>query len=58
MKYDFKKIKAAREDKRLTKTELARRVGLSLTTVVAVEKGRAPWLKAIRKIEKYLGVAS
>jgi len=57
MKYDFRKLKAAREQRLMTRTELAELTGLSLATVSMVEKGKAPWKKAIRKIAKELKVA-
>lgn len=56
MKYDHAKLKAAREKKLLTMTELAALTGLSVTTVHLVETGNAPWKKAIRRIASILGV--
>ena len=56
MRYDFKKLKRARINKRMTQTELARRCGLSNGAVSQIEKGRGPWLKAIREMETVLEV--
>ncbi len=56
MQYDFEKLKTARIRKRLTQTEVARLAGLSVAAVSYVEKGRGPWLKAIREIERVLDV--
>lgn len=56
MKYDFKKLKAARERKLMTLTELAYLSKLSVATVYRVENGKAPWLKAIRQIAEVLQV--
>ena len=56
MKYDAKKLRDARLKKRLTRTEVARRAGLSVESVSRIEKGKAPWLKAIREIEAVLGI--
>jgi len=56
MKYDFKKLKAARIEKRLTQTEVAYLTGLTTSAVSQVEAGKGPWLKAIREIERVLGV--
>lgn len=56
MKYDFKKLRQARIQRRLTQTEVARMAGLSIAAVNQVELGKGPWLKAIREIEKVLGV--
>lgn len=58
MQYDFERLKAARINKRLTQTELARRAGLTASAVSQIEKGKGPWLKAIREIEQVLGVRS
>ena len=56
MRYDFKKLKDAREERLLTQTDVARLAGLSVTTVNQVEAGKAPWKKAIRKIAAVLKV--
>jgi transcriptional regulator with XRE-family HTH domain len=56
MRYNFRKLKAAREQRLMTRTELAELTGLSLATVSMVEKGKAPWKKAIRAIAKELKV--
>jgi transcriptional regulator with XRE-family HTH domain len=56
MKYDFKKLKAARIAQRLTRTELASRAGVSIAAVSQIESGRGPWIKAIRELERVLGV--
>ena len=56
MTYDFRKLKRARRAARLTQTELARRTGLTCSAISQIESGRAPWLKAIREIERVLGV--
>jgi transcriptional regulator with XRE-family HTH domain len=56
MQYDFTKIQEARLKRRMTKTELAKRTGLSVATIHYVETGRGPWLKAIREIEHVLGI--
>lgn len=50
MKYDFKKLKAARQTRLLTQTELARMTGLSASAINQVEMGIGPWIKAIRRI--------
>lgn len=56
LKYDFEKLKDARERQMLTKTEVARRAGVTVATVHYVESGKAPWLTAIRKIASVLEV--
>lgn len=57
MRYDFKKLKAARENMMLTQTQVAAATGLSVTTVNQVELGKAPWIKAIRTIAGFLQVS-
>lgn len=57
MKYDFKKLKAARENMLLTQTQVAAATNLSVTTINQVERGKAPWIKAIRKIAAFLQVS-
>lgn len=56
MQYDFEKLRAARERKLLTQTEVAELTGLSVSTVNQVENGKAPWIKAIRRIAAVLQV--
>lgn len=56
MEYDAQKIRNRRIDRRMTQTELARRCGLTCSAVSQIEAGNGPWLKAIREIEKVLGV--
>ena len=56
MKYDFKKLRLARERKLLTLTEVAKMADVSVTTVREVENGKAPWKTAIRKIAAVLEV--
>lgn len=56
MKYRPEILRSARLIKGLTQTELAEETGLSITTVNAVEHGKAPWLKAIRTIAAKLDV--
>ncbi len=56
MKYDFRKLKAAREQRLLTQVEVAKLAGISHAAVSNVEAGNAPWIKAIRKIAAVLEV--
>lgn len=56
MKYDFRKLKAARIENRLTQTELAAQIGVSVAAISTVESGKGPWLKVIREMEKALGI--
>lgn len=58
IKYDFKKLKLARIERRLTQTEVARLIGFSVTAVNQVERGKGPWLKVIREMERVLGVSN
>jgi transcriptional regulator with XRE-family HTH domain len=58
VRYDFKKLKAAREQKLMTMTELAEAAGISLKAVSKIEQGKAPWIKAIRKVAAVLGVTN
>ena len=55
-KYRFRLLKEERERRMLTRTELAKRAGVSCATVSMVERGKGPWLKAIRSISEVLGV--
>ncbi len=56
MKYDFKKLRKARQEQLLTLTEVARRAGVSVSAVHQVEKGKVAWVTAIRKIAAVLEV--
>lgn len=56
MKYRHKELKAAREKRLMTQTELGVRCGLTHATVSMVERGKAPWKKAIREMALVLGV--
>lgn len=54
--YDFKKIQKARIEKRMSQAEVAALAGLSADTVSKLERGLAPWLKAIEAVEQVLGI--
>lgn len=56
MQYDYKKIKAAREAKLWTMRETARKAKIHETTYHAIENGKGPWIKALRKVTAVLGV--
>lgn len=56
MKYRQSVLRDARLLKGFTKTELAAATGLSVGAVTLIEQGKAPWLKAIRTIAKYLNI--
>lgn len=56
MRYDYKKLKAAREAKLWTMRETAKKAGIHETTYHAIENGRGPWIKALRKVIAVLGV--
>lgn len=55
MKYNFQKLRQARERRLLTLTEVAKLAGVSHTAVREVEAGK-PWKTAIRKIAAVLEV--
>lgn len=52
-----KDLKKAREEKRLTQTELAKKVGLHFNSYAKIERGELqPSLKTLEKIYKALGL--
>lgn len=56
MQYDYTKLKRARERQLLTIVEAAQLCDVSETAYRLIEKGKAPWKKAIRAIAKELKV--
>jgi transcriptional regulator with XRE-family HTH domain len=49
-------LQDARLIKGLTQTELARKTKLSVSAVNTIERGRGPWIMALRAIAKHLDV--
>ena len=54
MRYHHEVLRNARLLRGLNQRELAEATGLSAGAINMVELGKAPWLKAIRTISKYI----
>lgn len=56
IRYRAELIRMARIQKSMTQTELAKRTKLSVGCINLMEVGRAPWMKALKKVADFLKI--